>query len=452
MVVNIRELAVEVLLEILEKDKFSHLVIRDVLQKYDYLETRDKAFLKRVTEGTLERKIQIDYVLNSFSKVPVTKMKPFIRTLLRMSVYQILFMDSVPERAVCNEAVKLCKKRSFHNLQGFVNGVLRNIARGKEELVYPDMAKDPVEALSVCYSMPLWLVEKVLKERGLEVTEQMLKAFVSAQPVTLRFSEKLTKEMRDELIGQWEKSGVVVKEHPYLSYAYKIENAEGIAGLAGFAEGMTTVQDVSSMLVCEVADIRMGDKVIDVCAAPGGKAIHAAEKLQGTGLVSARDLTEYKVSLIQDNIDRMRLTNCDTLVWDARDIRKEDEQTADVVLADLPCSGLGIMGKKKDIRYHACEQSLEELVSLQREILSSIYRYVKPGGVLIYSTCTINPAENEENVAWFTKQYPFETESMEAYLPEQLKDEGKSGTLQLLPGVHETDGFFIARLKRTCEN
>lgn len=448
---NIRELAADVLLEILEKDKFSHLVLRDVLQKYDYLDGRDKAFLKRLAEGTLERKLQLDYVLNQFSKVPVAKMKPFIRTVLRMSVYQLLFMEHVPDSAICNEAVKLCKKRSFHNLQGFVNGVLRNIARNKDKIVYPSKEKNRAEAFSVRYSMPVWLVEKFLKEQGEEVTQKMLEGFLEAAPVTVRLREKLTGEQEEALIGQWEKTGVQVTKHPYLSYAYRLTQVEGFLGLAGFKEGLLTVQDASSMLVCEVAGIEPGNKVIDVCASPGGKAVHAADKLAGTGHVSARDLTEYKVSLIRDNIDRMQLKNCEAFEWDACKLREEDVETADVVLADLPCSGLGIMGKKKDIRYHASEQGLDELALLQREILSCVQRYVKPGGVLIYSTCTINPAENEENVSWFTSHYPFETESIEAYLPDALKNEGKNGMLQLLPGIHETDGFFIARLKRKAE-
>jgi len=449
--VNIRELATDVLLEILEKDKFSHLVLRDVLQKYDYLDGRDKAFLKRLAEGTLERKLQLDYVLNQFSKISVTKMKPFIRTLLRMSVYQLLFMDNIPDSAICNEAVKLCKKRSFHNLQGFVNGVLRNIARNKGKIVYPSEKQNRAEAFSIRYSMPVWLVEKFLKEHGEEATQKMLEGFLEATPVTVRLREQLSGEQEEILIGQWQKTGVQVTRHPYLPYAYRLTQVEGLWGLAGFGEGLLTVQDASSMLVCEAAGIAPGDKVIDVCAAPGGKAVHAADKLAGTGLVSARDLTEYKVSLIRDNIDRMHLTNCEALVWDACKLRAEDVETADVVLADLPCSGLGIMGKKKDIRYHASKQGLDELALLQREILSCVYQYVKPGGVLIYSTCTINPAENEENVSWFTSQYPFETESMEAYLPNALKKEEKGGMLQLLPGIHETDGFFIARLKRMTE-
>lgn len=445
---NTRELAVNMLLEITEQNKYSHLVIRNVLDKYNYMDGRDKAFLKRITEGTLERKIQIDFVLNQFSKVSVSKMKPFIRNLLRVSVYQLLFMDSVPERAVCNEAVKLAGKRGFKNLQGFVNGVLRNIARKKEEISWPDEGKNTVGYLSVKYSMPEWLVEKFLSERGASQTEKMLESFLEASPVTVRLKETLKEEDREVFLNEMKKSGVRVKKHPYLPYAYEILEAEGISTLPGFEEGLFMVQDVSSMLVCEAADIKKGDRVIDVCASPGGKALHAAEKLQGTGFVSARDLTEYKAEMIRDNIRRMNVKNVEAFVSDARQLREEDVETADVLLCDLPCSGLGIIGKKTDIKYHVSEEGLKQLKELQREILSVVWQYVKKGGVLIYSTCTVNPDENEENVKWFTENYPFQTENLSPFLPECLKEEGKKGMLQLLPGIHETDGFFLARLRR----
>lgn len=445
---NTRELAVNMLLEILEQNKYSHLVIRNVLDKYDYMDGRDKAFLKRTTEGTLERKIEIDYVLDQFSRVPVAKMKPFIRNLLRISVYQLLFMDSVPESAVCNEAVKLAGKRGFKNLQGFVNGVLRNIARRKEEISLPEAKKSPVDYLSVKYSMPVWLVKKFLSERGALQTEKILQSFLAVSPVTVRLKESLKEEERVALLKEMEKSGVRVKKHPYLPYAYEILESEGISALPGFTEGLFMVQDVSSMLVCEAAGIKRGDRVIDVCASPGGKALHAAEKLQGTGFVSARDLTEYKAEMIRDNIRRMNARNAEALVLDARQFRGEDVETADVLLCDLPCSGLGIIGKKKDIKYHASLEGLNQLKELQREILSVVCQYVKKGGVLIYSTCTINPDENEENVKWFTENFPFHTESFSPFLPECLKEEGKTGMLQLLPGIHETDGFFLARLRR----
>lgn len=448
---NIRELAVDSLLEIAEKGQYSHLVIREVQNKYNYIEGRDKAFYKRLTEGTLERMIQIDYVLNQFSKVPVSKMKPFVRNLLRMSVYQLLFMDAVPDGAVCNEAVKLAGKRGFKTLQGFVNGVLRNIARKKQEIVYPDKETEPLLYLSVTCSMPLWLVEKFVSERGREDAEKMMESFLKTSSVTVRVKETLGEKEKEGFLHELERAGVCAAQHPCLSYAYCLKGAEGIQNLPGFREGFFMVQDVSSMLVCEAAGIKPGDKVIDVCAAPGGKALHAAERAGKGGFVSARDLTENKAELIRDNSNRMQMKNLEVRVWDARRLREEDIAQADVCLADLPCSGLGITGKKKDIKYHVSEEGLFQLRELQREILSVVWQYVKPGGVLLYSTCTVNRQENEENVNWFLKNFPFELESLSPYLPESLKEEGKSGMIQLLPGVHETDGFFMARLRRNDE-
>ena len=248
-----------------------------------------------------------------------------------------------------------------------------------------------------------------------------------------------------------EKAGCKTEQHPYLPYAYCIEGAEGMASLPGFQEGLFQVQDVSSMLVCECAGIQEGDRILDLCAAPGGKSIHAAQKLKGTGLVVSRDISEEKTALIRENQQRMKIQNMEVSEGDARIFCEKDKEAYDVVLADLPCSGLGIMGKKPDIRYHAEKEGLEDLKALQREILKNAASYVKPGGILLYSTCTINRGENEENAVWLTRQFPFRLESLSPYLPQALKEEGKDGMLQLLPGVHETDGFFIARLKKTGE-
>ena len=209
--------------EIMEEGSYCHLVIRSVLQKYNYRDSRDKAFLKRLVEGTVERCIQIDYVLDQFSKVPTVKMKPFIRNLLRSSVYQLLFMDSVPDRAVCNEAVKLAGKRGFRQLSGFVNGVLRNIARNKEQICFPEEEKDLVKALSVKFSMPAWLVEKLLKEQGEEKTRRMLEAFLQTKPVTIRLKEDLSASEKERLISAIEKTGWKMSAHPYLPYACCVE-------------------------------------------------------------------------------------------------------------------------------------------------------------------------------------------------------------------------------------
>ncbi len=482
---NLRELALDMLMEISEKGAYSHLIIRTVLDKYDYLEYRDKAFIKRLTEGTLERQIQIDYILNQFSKVPVKKMKPLVRNLLRMSVYQMLFMDSIPDRAVCDEAVKLAGKRGFRGLTGFINGVLRNIGRNKDKIAYPDANKDVAEAFSVQYSLPKWLVEQWLKVYGREKTKVIAEALLAVHPVTLRLREDLSEQQKQQwlqqmneqqLIEQSQMSGqqlneqqmnaqqreqqlneqkVMIVAHPYLPYAYQLSGAERISQLPGYQEGWFTVQDVSSMLVCEAAGLKGDELVVDVCAAPGGKSLHVAEKLQHRtaeknkgGKVIARDLTEYKVSLIDDNQTRMGYTNIETQIYDASILDENLIQKADVVLADLPCSGLGILGKKRDIKYRITPEVLDELVQLQKKILDVVWNYVKLGGVLVYSTCTIHIGENQDMVKWFTDNYPFELESLTPYLPEQIKEEGSTGMLQLLPGIHETDGFFLARLRR----
>ncbi len=448
MTLNIRGLVLELLLLMEQEQQYANKLIKATLDKYDYLSVQDKSFLKRLFEGCVERRIQLDYVIDCFSKTKTAKMKPVIREALRMGVYQILYMDSVPDSAACNESVKLVVKRGFAGLKGFVNGVLRTISRQKEQIPWPDDQKEPVRALSVCYSMPEWIVEHFLTDYGVDVTRQMLEAFMRELPVTVRMDELLSKEEQDQWISCVCKSGVRMERHPYLPYAYRLSDMSGLHRLPGFAEGIFQVQDVSSMLVAEIAGIKEGVTIFDVCAAPGGKSLHAACKLRGTGLVSARDLTEYKTELIAENVDRSGYENVEILVLDARELRAEDIGRADIVYVDAPCSGLGIMGKKCDIRYHMSKEQMQEIVKLQRDILNTAVQYVKKGGILIYSTCTIHKEENEEQVEYL-KSLGFVTESLDAYLPECLKSATTvNGYLQLLPGIHETDGFFMARLRK----
>ncbi|MDD6202768.1 MAG: 16S rRNA (cytosine(967)-C(5))-methyltransferase RsmB [Lachnospiraceae bacterium] len=446
--INTRELITDMLTEIYAKREYSHVLIKNILNKYNYLEESDKAFIKRVTEGTLERGIQIDYVLNAYSKVPVNKMKPFIRSLLRMSVYQILFMDKVPDSAACNEAVKLAGKRNFHNLKGFVNGVLRNVARQKDNISYPDLAADPLQAICIRYSMPKLLTSMMIQQYGVEKTKEIFAKLLEERNLCVRMKEQITKEEKEAVLREWEEKNITFHVHPWLSYAYVIKGTERLSDLAGFQNGSYTVQDVSSMMVCEIAQIRKNDYVMDVCAAPGGKSLHACDKLNDTGIVDARDVTAYKTELILQNKERMHADNLHVKVWDAT---KKDETAigkADVLLLDIPCSGIGVIGKKPDIKYRLTEESLESLAVLQKEIIDTVWEYVKPGGTLIYSTCTIRREENEDMVAYITQKYPFETESVKPYVPECLQDaEIKEGCLLLLPS-DQSDGFFMARLKR----
>ena len=443
--INEREIVLEVLLEITEHGMYSHIVLRDVLNKYQYLEKKERSFITRVTEGTLEHMMEIDYILDQFSKVKVKKMKPVIRNIMRSAVYQMKYMDSVPVSAACNEAVKLAVRKRFGSLRGFVNGVLRNVARNLDQIEYPT---EPLKRLSIQYSMPEWILNLWLKAYDSDVVEQMLRAFQRETLLTIRCNLRMVtpKQLKEHL----EAEGVTVKVHPYLEYAFHISGFDYLGDLESFQNGEFSVQDISSMLVSELAGPKEGDYVIDVCAAPGGKSLHMAEKLNGSGHVEARDLTEYKVGLIQENIERTGLSNVEAVQQDALIFDETSVGKADIVLADLPCSGLGVLAKKTDLKYKATKEGADSLAKLQREMLKNVQAYVKDEGKLVYSTCTINPAENMDNVHWFLNQYPeFELIDIHGSLCEELqKDVKENGCIQLLPGVHQSDGFFLACMKK----
>lgn len=443
--INEREIVLEVLLEITEHGMYSHIVLRDVLNKYQYLEKKERSFITRVTEGTLEHMMEIDYILDQFSKVKVKKMKPVIRNIMRSAVYQMKYMDSVPVSAACNEAVKLAARKGFGSLRGFVNGVLRNVARNLDQIEYPT---ESLKRLSIQYSMPEWILNLWLKAYDSDVVEQMLQAFQRETPLTIRCNLRMVtpKQLKEHL----EAEGVTVKVHPYLEYAFHISGFDYLGDLESFQNGEFSVQDISSMLVSELAGPKEGDYVIDVCAAPGGKSLHMAEKLNGSGHVEARDLTEYKVGLIQENIERTGLSNVEAVQQDALIFDETSVGKADIVLADLPCSGLGVLAKKTDLKYKATKEGADSLAKLQREMLKNVQAYVKDEGKLVYSTCTINPAENMDNVHWFLNEYPeFELIDIHGLLCEELqKDVKENGCIQLLPGVHQSDGFFLACMKK----
>ena len=414
--INTREMILEILLQINEEGEHSHIAIRNALSKYQFLPKQERAFITRVCEGTLEYRILIDYVIDSFSKIN-------------------------------NEAVKLAQRKGFYNLKPFVNGVLRTIARQMDELEYPSRKVNLVRYLSVRYSMPEPLVLRWLNDYGEEVTEKMLADFLEEKPITVRCRTYLNSV--EETCESLRNQGVKVEPAPYLPYAFRISDYNHILALDAFIEGKIVAQDVSSMLVSEIANPQKGDYIIDMCAAPGGKSIHLGDKMEGFGTVDARDVSRYKVELIQENIHRTDSINVQAHVQDATVFDVESECKADIVLADVPCSGYGVIGKKPEIKYRSTAQKEEELVILQRNILDKAAEYVKPRGVLIFSTCTIAKEENEENMMWFMNNHPFKLESIDEFVPDELKSETTSlGYLQLLPGVHGTDGFFMAKFRR----
>lgn len=451
MGVNIRAVVLDVLMEVTEGEAYSHIALRDTLEKYEYLDKRDRAFISRVTEGTLENLIQIDYIIECFSKVPIYNMKPLIRNLLRMSVYQLKWMDSVPDSAVVNEAVKIAQKRGFFSLKGFVNGVLRAACRGLPSVEYPSAQQSPLEYLSVRYSMPQWILTKWMAQFSFEDVEKICASFQTERPTTVRI--RTQEASREEIIASLKEEGATVEQHPYLDYALKISGYNYLQALTAFRKGWIYVQDVSSMLVSEIAAPNWGDYCIDVCAAPGGKSLHLSDRLKGSGYVEARDISAKKVDLMRENIERLGVINMQAALKDAMKYDEKSFQKADIVLCDVPCSGLGVIGKKQDIKYNMNPTRLQELQRIQQRILSVSQNYVKPGGVLIFSTCTIGIDENQMNLRYFLDNFPFRLESIDPYIPEVLRGRTTAGGyLQLLPGVNDSDGFFLARLRRNKEN
>ncbi len=427
---NSRELILEILLQITRDGEYSHIALKNALDQYQYLDKKERAFITRVVNGTLERMIELDYILGQFSKVKVSKMKPVIRTILQSGVYQLKYMDSVPNSAVCNESVKLAVKKGFTDLRGFVNGVLRNISRNLENIRYPS-EEDTVYYLSVRYSLPEWILKRWLAQYDEASVRRMAEEFLKEKPVTVRFNpERISKK---ELIQMLEAEDVCVKEDETLPYALHLSGYDHLSGLLSFRQGYYQVQDISSMQVAEWAEVQKDDYVVDVCAAPGGKALHIAERLSGSGHVEARDLTEYKVGLIRENIIRSGLTNIEALRWDALQPDERVIGKADIVIADLPCSGLGVLGKKPDLRYKMTREAQKELAALQRDILAVVSGYVKPGGKLLYSTCTVNREENEENAGWIQ-------EHCEGFRLIREK--------QTLPGRDAGDGFYLAMFRK----
>lgn len=432
---NLRNAVLNLLIDT-EKGEKSHVLLKNFLDNHQALEKQERAFLTRLYQGTIERKIELDYIINQFSNTKTTKMKPVILHILRLSVYQLKYMNSVPAFAVCNEAVKLANKRKLGNLKGFVNGVLRSIAGNLEGIKYPTEEK---AYLSVKYSVPLWLIELWNKDYGIEKTKEILENLYEDYVTTVRCNQ--SKREISAIIESLEKEGVSV-ERTLHEGTLRISGYDTLEKLTAFRNGDVTVQNLSSVLAGVAANPKDNDYIIDVCAAPGGKTLCMADLMNQTGTVDARDLTKQKISLIEENVRRIGFQNIKTRVQDAMVLDEKSIEKADVVMADLPCSGLGVIGNKSDIKYNVTLDQIEELAKLQRQILTVVSQYVKPGGTLIFSTCTVNKQENNENAKWILENLPLKEKKLTELLPKELHVDGNQ--LQIFPGEYGMDGFFIA--------
>ena len=444
-----RRLALDILLSVEKEGGKADVLIRNALNKNFDMDERDRAFVSRLTRGCIEKRIFLDYAADKFASRKTAK-KPVIRNVIRMGIYQMLFMDSVPDATACNEAVMLAEERGFKGLTGFVNGVLRNISRNKD-IELPDEG-NTLKYLSIKYAMPEELCGLFLKRFGRERCEKLLAAYDTERPLSVRFicDDEETERIAVE---NWKAAAVDAVSSPYLKHMYFLRNVPGVELLHGYDEGMFMVIDTSSALAALCADVSNGDTVADLCAAPGGKSMILAAAAGSEGRILAYDISEDKRALIDENAKRLSLNNIESGVWDATVYNEELEGKADVVMADLPCSGLGVMGRKCDIRHNINTKDLAELGRLQRKILGNAVRYLKSGGTLVFSTCTVSRQENEENAAWLINEAGMIPDTLKPYLPDQLKPfEEEEGRAQLLCGEPEglplLDSFYISRFKK----
>jgi len=450
MAVNEREVVLDMLLS-LREGKLSHTILKDTLDSYLYLDKSSRGFITRLYEGTIEKRLYLDYIIDGYSKTPVKKMKPIIMLLLEMTVYQLFFMDRVPDSAAINEAVKLAKKRGLTGLSGFVNGVLRNIARNKENIALPDKDKDLIQYLEIKYSTPRTVVEYLIKDYGSEEAEAILEAFEEKRPLVARATKN-----REDLIKKLEAEGVRVSTDTIFPESVRILELDSLSYLESFEEGDFVIQDESSQFIGKIVGLPKGARVLDLCAAPGGKSLLFAEMEEVDEIISC-DISESKTELIEENVRRIGVSKIKTKVNDASLYNPDFVDGFDLVICDLPCSGLGVMGRKRDIKYNVSLDKIRELAILQKEILENAVRYVKKGGRLIYSTCTMTKAENEENFTFISEFKGFSavdfSDKIRGYVDrykdgERLVNEAKKGFIRLIPGELGTDGFFVSEYMR----
>ena len=450
MAVNEREVVLDMLLS-LREGKLSHTILKDTLDSYLYLDKSSRGFITRLYEGSIEKRLYLDFIIDGYSKTPVKKMKPIIMLLLEISVYQLFFMDRVPDSAAINEAVKLAKKRGLTGLSGFVNGVLRNIARNKENIALPDKNKDLIKYLEIKYSTPKAVVEHFINDYGSEKTEEILEAFEEKRPLVARATKN-----REELIKKLDAEGVRVSTDTIFPESLKILELDSLSYLESFEEGDFVIQDESSQFIGKIVSLPKGARVLDLCAAPGGKSLLFAEMEEVDEIISC-DISESKTELIEENIRRIGTDKIRTMVNDASLYNPNFMDGFDLVICDLPCSGLGVMGRKRDIKYNVSIDKIRELAILQKKILENAVRYVKKDGRLIYSTCTMTRAENEENFTFISEFKGFSavdfSDKIRGYVDrykdgERLVNEAKKGFIRLFPGELGTDGFFVSEFMR----
>lgn len=429
---------VKMLMKMDSSEAYSNLLLDHVFSESD-LSERDKAFAAALFYGVLERRLTLDYIIEKNSKIPFAKLDPAAVVILRTGLYQLLYMDSVPESAAVNESVKLCKKLKCFSAQGFVNGMLRSFIRGGKKISY--LGLEPEKRLSVEYSCPQWLTEKLVREYGTDFAVRALKASVGKPPVYARVNT--LKTTTEKLLAELSKHRIKAAAYPGLDNCIKLEKSGDIEKCAPFRQGLFHVQDISSQLCCLTLRPVVNETVLDVCAAPGGKSFTLAELMGNNGRLYSMDLHDMRVGLIEDGAARLGIKMITAMQNDASKFNVELPQ-ADRVLCDVPCSGLGVIRRKPEIKFKSAGD-FEGLPEIQYQILETSARYVKPGGTLVYSTCTLSRAENDEVAGRFAAAHP---EFLPIVQPVPYVGAAGEPMRTYCPDENGGDGFFTASFRR----
>lgn len=440
-----REMALQVIYQVNEEKAYANLALDKMMAKAPEMEGRDKALTTELVYGSIKYRGRLDWVLNRYAKPKVNQMDPWIRNILREGLYQLMFLDKIPPSAAVNEAVDLAKKYGKRGSEKFVNGVLRSALRGMDELAYPHRGKQPVGYLSVTYSFPEWVIQRWYRAYGLKKAEALCQYFNAPAPLWIRVNTlKMTPEA---LAKELEAQGIATTVSAHIPEGLRIDSPVNLHELSLFQDGCFTVQDESSMHVGRAAAPQPGQRVLDVCSAPGGKTTHMAQLMQNDGQIVACDIHPHRLELIAANCKRLGITNVQTKLQDGEHLAEAFAEPFDVVLVDAPCSGLGVLGRRADARWSKQLEDIGALSHLQQSILHQAAQVTKAGGTLVYSTCTMTEEENQQVVERFLAEHEdFELdEGLTACWSDQRPP---AGMVQFLPFNDHMDGFFIAKFRR----
>ena len=437
-----RRLAYQALYEVLEKEAYANIVLQNLLGQYA-LKTEESHLLTELVYGVLRKYNYLLWIISRLSSLPVRKLHPSVRIILCLGLYQLIFLSRIPESAAVNESVKIAKKVTHAGNVRFVNALLRNYLRKKDSLQIPSAEENALLHDELTYCQPGWLITRWQKEWGFEKAHQVLEAFNKVSPMTIRVNK--LKQTREELLALFEEEGIEASAVPFLSEGICIQKGSSSFFAKFLKDGRAYVQSLSSMIPAGILDPKPGEKVLDMCAAPGSKTTQMAEMMGNNGSIDAWDLYPHKISLIKKNAKKEGIT---IIHAGARDSAKPMPQVNgkyDRVLLDAPCSGLGVLGHKAEIRWRRNEKALEEFPPLQKQLLRCAAAYVKKGGILVYSTCTLNAGENEEVVKDFLTNHT-DFEAVDFALEGVASS--KNGMMTIWPDEVSSDGFFVAKFRR----